>query len=39
MTTYFRLFDYQKAAICVIVLIVLVMATDYASANLRKLVI
>ncbi len=39
MTTYFRLFDYQKAAICVIVLIVLVMATDYASAKLRKLVI
>ncbi|MBM3268305.1 MAG: phosphonate ABC transporter, permease protein PhnE [Candidatus Sericytochromatia bacterium] len=39
MTTYFRLFDYQKAAVCVIVLIVLVMITDYASAKLRKLVI
>lgn len=39
MTTYFRLFDYQKAAVCVIVLIVLVMITDYASARLRKLVI
>ncbi|MBM3276374.1 MAG: phosphonate ABC transporter, permease protein PhnE, partial [Candidatus Sericytochromatia bacterium] len=38
MTTYFRLFDYQKAAVCVIVLIVLVMLTDYASAKLRKLV-
>ncbi len=39
MTTYFRLFDYQKAAVCVLVLIVLVMVTDYASAKLRKLVI
>ncbi|MBU6427809.1 MAG: phosphonate ABC transporter, permease protein PhnE [Cyanobacteria bacterium REEB65] len=39
MTTYFRMFQYQEAAMTVIVLIVLVMIVDFTSAKLRKLVI
>lgn len=39
MTSYFRMFQYQEAAMTVIVLIVLVMIVDFTSAKLRKLVI
>ncbi len=39
MTSYFRMFQYQEAAMTVIVLIVLVMIVDFTSARLRKLVI
>lgn len=38
MNSDFRMFEYPKAAMTVLVLVVLVMAVDYASAQLRKLV-
>jgi phosphonate transport system permease protein len=39
MNTAFRTFQYREAAAIVLVLIVLVMAVDYLSARLRKLVL
>lgn len=39
MNTSFRTFQYQEAASIVLVLIVLVMAVDYASSRLRRLVV
>ncbi|MEB3195840.1 MAG: phosphonate ABC transporter, permease protein PhnE [Candidatus Sericytochromatia bacterium] len=38
MVSDFRMFQYQQASMTVLVLIVLVMAVDYMSAQLRKLV-
>lgn len=38
MNSDFRMFEYPKAAMTVLVLVVLVMVVDYASAQLRKLV-
>lgn len=38
MNTHFRMFEYSKAAMTITVLIVLVMAVDYLSAQLRKMV-
>ncbi|MBI6545827.1 MAG: phosphonate ABC transporter, permease protein PhnE [Cyanobacteria bacterium NC_groundwater_1444_Ag_S-0.65um_54_12] len=39
MNSDFRMFQYPQAAMSVLVLVVLVMAVDYGSAKLRKLVI
>lgn len=39
MNTSFRTFQYQEASAIVLVLIVLVMAVDYASSRLRRLVV
>lgn len=38
MTTSFRMFQYQEAAMTVLVLIILVMTVDYLSARLRRMV-
>jgi ABC-type phosphate/phosphonate transport system permease subunit len=38
MTTSFRMFQYQEAAMTVLVLIILVMTVDYLSARLRQMV-
>jgi phosphonate transport system permease protein len=38
MNSHFRMFEYSKASMTIAVLIVLVMAVDYLSAQLRKMV-